>query len=245
MSFAQLFSDEKMYANALLEVVTRAGIWTPRATQVAIGPSEIGHACTRRIAYKLLDWDKPNEMQGGSWSAQVGTAIHAYLADVFRKKEGYLVEQRVTIRGALSGTVDLYDVKNGVVIDWKTTGASKLAAYKKDGADPQHVIQVHLYAFGLAAQGADVKQVALAYLPTSGQLSDAHVDIRPYDPQVAQDAFNRLDTVTALLAAADVEANPELWSQIPAKSNRLCAWCPYFKPFSKALNEGCPGDTAA
>jgi hypothetical protein len=244
MTFAQLFSDDKVFANEIIDTITRAGIWTPRATQVAIGPSEIGHACTRRIAYKLLDWDKPNEMQGGSWSAQVGTAIHAYLAEVFRKKEGYLVEQRVSIRGPLGGTVDLYDVKNGVVIDWKTTGASKLAAYKKDGADPQHVIQVHLYAYGLAAAGADVKKVALAYLPTSGQLSDAHLDIRDYDPQVAVDALARIDTVTALLAAADVEANPDLWSQIPAKANRLCAWCPYFKPFSKALNEGCPGDTA-
>lgn len=244
MTFAQLFSDEKAYANALLDVVTRAGIWSPRAGQVAIGPSEVGHPCTRRIAYKLLDWDKPNEMQGGSWSAQVGTAIHAYLAEIFGKKEGYLVEQRVNIRGNLAGTVDLYDTKNGVVLDWKTTGASKLAAYRKDGADPQHVIQVHLYAYGLAAQGADVKKVALAYLPTSGQLSDGYVDIRDYNPQIALDAFTRLDTIHALLAQVDVEQNPEFWSQIPAKTSRLCAWCPYFKPFSKALDEGCPGDTA-
>lgn len=244
MTFAQLFSDEKAYANALLDVVTRAGVWTPRAGQVAIGPSEVGHPCTRRIAYKLLDWDKPNEMQGGSWAAQVGTAIHAYLAEVFGKKEGYLVEQRVNIRGNLSGTVDLYDTKNGVVLDWKTTGPSKLATYRKDGADPQHVIQVHLYAYGLAAQGADVKKVALAYLPTSGQLSDGYVDIRNYDENIALDAFKRLDTIHALLAQVDVEQNPEFWSQIPAKTSRLCAWCPYFKPFSKALNEGCPGDTA-
>jgi hypothetical protein len=244
MTYAQLFSDEKAYANALLDVVTRAGIWSPRSGQVAIGPSEVGHPCTRRIAYKLLDWDKPNEMQGGSWAAQVGTAIHAYLAEIFGKKEGYLVEQRVNIRGNLAGTVDLYDTKNGVVLDWKTTGASKLAAYRKDGADPQHVIQVHLYAYGLAAQGADVKKVALAYLPTSGQLSDGYVDIRDYDENIALDAFKRLDTIHALLAQVDVEQNPEFWSQIPAKTSRLCAWCPYFKPFSKALDQGCPGDTA-
>ena len=244
MTYAQLFSDEKAYANALLDVVTRAGIWSPRSGQVAIGPSEVGHPCTRRIAYKLLDWDKPNEMQGGSWAAQVGTAIHAYLAEIFGKKEGYLVEQRVNIRGNLAGTVDLYDTKNGVVIDWKTTGSSKLAAYRKDGADPQHVIQVHLYAYGLAAQGADVKKVALAYLPTSGQLSDGYVDIRDYDENIALDAFKRLDTIHALLAQVDVEQNPEFWSQIPAKTSRLCAWCPYFKPFSKALDQGCPGDTA-
>lgn len=244
MTFVQLFSDEKAYANALLDVVTRAGIWTPRAGQVSIGPSEVGHPCTRRIAYKLLDWDKPNEMQGGSWAAQVGTAIHAHLADIFGKEEGYLVEQRVNIHGHLAGTVDLYDTKNGVVIDWKTTGANKLATYRKGGADPQHVVQVHLYAYGLAAQGADVRKVALAYLPTSGQLSDGYMDIRDYNPQIALDAFTRLDTIHALLAQVDVEKNPDFWSQIPAKTSRLCAWCPYFKPFSKALDEGCPGDTA-
>lgn len=244
MSFAQLFSDEKAYANGLIDTITRAGIWTPRATQVAIGPSEVGHPCTRRLAYKLLDWDKPNESQGGSWSAQVGTAVHAYLADIFSKREGFLVEQRVTIRGNLTGTVDLYDTKNGVVVDWKTTGPSKLANYRKDGADPQHVIQVHLYAYGLAQAGADVKKVGLAYIPTSGQLSDAYFDVREYDPKIAEDAFKRIDNITQLLAVADVEANPEMWSQIPAQSSRLCSWCPYFKPFSKALDQGCPGDTA-
>lgn len=244
MTFAQLFSDERAYANNITDIVTRAGVWTPRAGQVAIGPSEVGHKCTRRIAYKLLDWDKANEMQGGSWSAQVGTAIHAYLASVFQKLEGYLVEQRVNIRGNLAGTVDLYDTKNGVVLDWKTTGPSKLAAYRKDGADPQHVVQVHLYAYGLAKQGADVKKVALCYLPTSGNLTDLVMDIRDYDEQIALDAFNRLDSIHALLAAVDVESNPEIWSQIPASPDRLCAWCPYFKPFSKTLDVGCPGDTA-
>lgn len=245
MTFAKLFSDEAAYANNVLDIITRAGIWTPRAGQVAIGPSEVGHPCTRRLAYKLLDWDKPNEQQSGSWSAQVGTAIHAHLADIFKKREGYLVEQRVTIRGNLAGTVDLFDLKNGVVLDWKTTGSTKLATYRKEGADPQHVIQVHLYAYGLVQQGAEVAKVALAYLPTSGQLSDMVLDIRDYDEKIALAAFERLDSIHALLAAVDVEANPQFWSQIPAEANRLCAWCPYFKPFSKSLDEGCPGDTAA
>jgi len=244
MSYAKLFSDQEEYANAVREVVVQAGIWSPRAGQIQIGPSEVGHKCTRRLAYKLLDWDKPNEMQGGSWAAQVGTAIHAYLADVFAKREGFLIEQRVTIRGNLAGTVDLYDVKNGVVLDWKTTGATKLANYKKFGADKQQIVQVQLYAYGLAQQGADVKKVALCYLPTSGSLTDMVLVMHDYDEQVALDALARLDSIHALLAAADVEANPEIWSQIPAEPDRLCSWCPYFKPFSKSLVEGCPGDTA-
>jgi hypothetical protein len=244
MSYARLFSDQEEYANAVRDVVVQAGIWSPRAGQVQIGPSEVGHKCTRRLAYKLLDWDKPNEMQGGSWAAQVGTAIHAYLAEVFSKREGFLIEQRVTIRGNLAGTVDLFDIKNGVVLDWKTTGATKLANYKKFGADHQQLVQVQLYAYGLAQQGAEVKKVALCYLPTSGSLADMVLIMHDYDEQVALNALARLDSIHALLAAADVEANPEIWSQIPAQPDRLCAWCPYFKPFSKSLVEGCPGDTA-
>lgn len=225
-------------------VLVEAGTWTPRAGQVAIGPSEVGHPCTRRLAYKTLDWDKPNEMQGGSWAAQVGTAIHAYLADIFKKREGFLVEQRVTIKDNLAGTVDLFDIRNGVVLDWKTTGASRLANYKRHGADKQQLIQVQLYAYGLAQQGAEVKKVALCYLPTSGALTDMVLILEDYDEQVALDALARLDAIRLLLIAADPEQHPDFWSQIPAEPSRLCAWCPYFKPFSKSLEEGCPGDTA-
>ncbi len=42
-----------------------------------------------------------------SRSAQVGSAIHKYLADVFARIEGYEVEKRVNIRGNLTGTVDI------------------------------------------------------------------------------------------------------------------------------------------
>jgi hypothetical protein len=107
----------------------------PRSKQVYIGPSEIGHACTRRIAYKLLDWDKANEIPGGgNWAAQVGTAIHAHLAEIFGKLEDYEVEQKVTIRSNLTGTVDLFDKRRGIVMDWKTTNATGLEKRRKEGA---------------------------------------------------------------------------------------------------------------
>jgi len=124
------------------QIITKAGTWTPRSKQVYIGPSEIGHECTRRIAYKLLDWDKPNEMPGGgNWAAQVGTAIHAHLADIFAKLEDYEVEQKVTIRANLTGTVDLFDKRRGIVMDWKTTGSSGLEKRRKEGATAQQLFK--------------------------------------------------------------------------------------------------------
>jgi hypothetical protein len=109
MTLVSPVSPAKSLGQGLSEIITQAGIWNPRAKQVVIGPSEVGHDCTRRLAYKLLDWEKTNEMASGNWSAQVGSAIHKYLADVFAKIEGYEVEKRVNIRGNLTGTIDLYD----------------------------------------------------------------------------------------------------------------------------------------
>ena len=107
MTLVSPVSPAKALGQGLSEIITQAGIWTPRAKQVVIGPSEVGHDCTRRLAYKLLDWEKTNEGGSSNWSAQVGSAIHKYLADVFARIEGYEVEKRVNIRGNLTGTVDL------------------------------------------------------------------------------------------------------------------------------------------
>jgi hypothetical protein len=242
--FATLYAPPAQYAQDLQKIISDAGTYSPRSRQISIGPSEMGHECTRRMAYKLLDWDKPNETSGGSWAAQVGTAIHAYLAEVFGKIEGFEVEQRVTIRAGLGGTVDLFDTVRGVVLDWKTTGSTSLEKYKREGATQQQIVQVQLYGYGKALQGVTVNKVALAFLPTGGSLADMHLVMHDYDESVALKALERVDNVHALLAAVDVERSPSMWAQIPAKADRLCNWCPYFKPFSQDASVGCPGDTA-
>ena len=241
--FVSPHAPGKALGDELAAIITRAGTWTPRAKQVYIGPSEIGHECTRRIAYKLLDWDKPNESGGGNWAAQVGTAIHAHLADIFAKLEDYEVEQKVTIRANLTGTVDLFDKRRGIVMDWKTTGSTGLEKRRKEGATQQQLVQVQLYGYGKAQSGAEVNQVALVYLPTGGSLDDMHVELHDYDESVAIQALERLDNVYSLLATVDVENSPDLWQLIPASADRLCNYCPYFQPFSTDLAKACNGDT--
>ena len=241
--FVSPHAPGKALGDELAAIITRAGTWSPRSKQVYIGPSEIGHECTRRIAYKLLDWDKPNEMGGGSWAAQVGTAIHAHLADIFAKLEDYEVEQKVTIRANLTGTVDLFDKRRGIVMDWKTTGSTGLEKRRKEGATLQQMVQVQLYGYGKAQSGAEVNQVALVYLPTGGSLDDMHVELHDYDEDVAIEALKRLDNVYSLLATVDVENSPDLWNLIPANADRMCNYCPYFQPFSQDLAKACNGDT--
>jgi hypothetical protein len=243
MTFVAPHKPSKVLADELAEIISKAGQWSPRSKQIAIGPSEIGHECSRRLAYKLLDWEKINEGGSSSWSAQVGTAIHAYLAEVFGKIEGYEVEQRVTIRSGLSGSIDLFDVNRGIVMDWKTTSSKQIETRRKEGATKQQLIQTQLYGYGKAQQGAIVNHVALVYLPTSGSLDDMHMEMYEYDEQVALDALARIDSLYTLLSTVDVESNPQMWDLIPAEPTRLCSYCPYFLPYSKDLSRACHGDS--
>ena len=245
MSFTAISTPGQQLGQQLKELIVQAGTWSPRSKQVVIGPSEMGHECTRRLAYKLLDWDNPNDTGSSSWAAQVGTAIHSYLAEVFAKIEGYEVEQRVNIRGNLSGTVDLYDSVRGIVIDWKTVGFNQLKERRSDGATHQQKVQIQLYGYGKAQAGATVNKVGLVYLPTSGALDDLHVELFDYDESVALKALSRIDDLYTLLSTVDVEANPLMWDVIPAQASRLCNWCPYFMPYSKDSSKGCAGDTQA
>jgi hypothetical protein len=243
MTLVSPISPAKSLGQGLAEIITQAGIWNPRAKQVSIGPSEMGHECTRRLAYKLLDWEKINEMGSSNWSAQVGSAIHKYLADVFAKIEGYAVEQRVVIRGNLGGTIDLYDKTRGIVLDWKTTSPNQMDRKRKEGKNPQYHSQIQLYGYGMAQTGAPVNQVALVYLPTSGGIDEMHIELYDYQEEVALQALGRMDNLHALLSQMDVEGNPAMWELIPSAPNRLCNYCPYFLPYSKDLSKGCNGDS--
>lgn len=244
MTFAPLNTPSKELANELTNIITEASRYTPRSQQVYIGPSEVGQECVRRLAYKLLDWEKANESGGGSWAANVGTAIHSFLEEIFSKyPEKYEVEQKVQIRANLSGTIDLFDKEKGYVLDWKTTSPAGVKAKRSEGATSQQVTQVQLYGYGKAQQGVQVNKVGLIFLPTGGQITDMHIELYDYDENAALSALARLDSVYELLSTIDVEENPQMWPLIPATPSRMCMYCPYYRPFSTDLSIACNGDT--
>jgi hypothetical protein len=244
MTFAPLNTPSKELANEITNIITEASRYSPRSQQVYIGPSEVGQECVRRLAYKLLDWEKANESGGGSWAANVGTAIHSFLEEIFSKyPEKYEVEQKVQIRANLSGTVDLYDIEKGYVLDWKTTSPAGVKAKRSEGATSQQITQVQLYGYGKAQQGVQVNKVGLIFLPTGGQITDMHIELFDYDENAALSALARLDSVYELLSTVDVEENPQMWPLIPATPSRMCMYCPYYRPFSTDLSIACNGDT--
>lgn len=244
MTFAPLNTPSKELANEITNIITEASRYTPRSQQVYIGPSEVGQECVRRLAYKLLDWEKANESGGGSWAANVGTAIHSFLEEIFSKyPDKYEVEQKVQIRANLSGTVDLFDKEKGYVLDWKTTSPAGVKAKRSEGATSQQITQVQLYGYGKAQQGVEVNKVGLIFLPTGGQITDMHIELYDYDENAALSALARLDSVYELLSTIDVEENPQMWPLIPATPSRMCMYCPYYRPFSTDLAVACNGDT--
>ena len=168
-----------------------------RSRQKAIGLSEIGDPCARKLAYKILDWPQTNGSTD-PWASIQGTAIHSWLADAFERFNDkddprFMIEFRVKVSDDLGGTCDLYDKVDGVVIDHKCMGTTSMKSRKRDGMTAQQRVQVNAYGYGLEQQGHEVKSVALACYPLGGRLDGLHTIIEPYNRQIAIDAIERLD----------------------------------------------------
>jgi hypothetical protein len=158
---------------------------------------------------------------GMPWLPTIGTAVHAWLADVFDDIPGYLVEHRVHIADlddsppvAVHGTVDLYDPYEQRVVDWKIVGPGTLRSVQANGPSEQYRRQVHLYGRGLAAAGHPVRDVAIAYLPrNSPRLSDAHFHVEPYDPAVADQTIERANRLIRVFNALSdgPHGDPSAW----------------------------------
>lgn len=247
-------SDPSLLRDELLGLIRKAIEYHPRSQQVALGPSEVGHPCSRRLGYKMLGYDEnPGEP---NWKATVGTAVHAWLEDVMTddnpkqsaRTEGdlsrWVVEATVScgeLGGAdLRGHCDLLDRVTGTVVDWKCVGPTQLRKYRSKGPGPTYRAQAHLYGRGWVRRGQAVKRVAVMFLPRDGQLKDAYYWSEPYDEQIALDALARANAVHTAVTALGDGALPHL-----ATADAFCALCPFYKANSTDLAAGCPGDPGA
>lgn len=167
--------------------------------------------------------------------------MHEVLAGYFRRLDGgagrYLVEQAVEYRG-LRGSVDLYDRRRRILIDWKSPLKAKARKVVTDGPSHSYVVQVHTYGAGLRAAGEPVEQVALVYIPPDGQLDDMRLWLRPLDIPLADAAIERwLDIHKRAMFS---EAGP---AGVEPTPSRLCGWCPWHREGATDPNVACPGQT--
>ncbi|UVD41017.1 Cas4 family endonuclease [Mycobacterium phage Nanz197] len=259
-------TDEQQFNADLLAdlkgVFKRAWAQHGRSLQRALGPSEIGHPCPRRLASAMLELPRINP-EGDPLPAWLGTAGHTKFEDavnldneriidqwlkdrqqrctVLRGVAGgddpqyvgrWFTERRVTVRGGLSGTCDLYDTWTDTVIDLKFPGASRFAEYKKFGPvdkAPEYRVQAHAYGRGYQNEGFPVKRVAIWFIPRGGTLAASFVWSEPYNNGIIDGALVNLDNILVALDELQVDKYPERIALVP-KVPSNCMFCPFFSP---------------
>lgn len=248
-TFAQPVGADTRYLTDIKTTILDAARNAPRTQQRSLGPSEVGDPCARKLAYKLLDVT-PTNTTTDPLPSLVGTGAHAWLADAFAAdnqrlgRQRWVIEQRLQC-GDVSGSGDLYDADTYKVIDHKFPGATAMKKYKTNGPSQVYRVQAHLYGLGHVNAGRRVDDVAILFFPRGGMLSDAWLWQEPYQPDIAQQALDRLHSIAAAIDAwmsATGGDKSQTLAAIPTHVTPLCNWCHYLAFASSDLSTGCPGE---
>lgn len=220
------------------EIIKWADANSPRSQQTALGPSEIGTPCTRRLAYRLAGVPVVNHYRD-PWAAIVGTAIHAWLekAVIAYGDPRFETEAELEIDPALTGHSDLF--VGGVVVDYKTGGAEVMREVHRNGPSRAYRIQTQLYGLGQQRAGREVTHVALVFLPRSGRLSGMYVWVDQFRPHIANAAIQNMYKVAGQVTEG------LSFEDFPAMEDH-CGYCPWYRKeglmgVGKADETGCPG----
>jgi hypothetical protein len=228
----QVDAHALVLAEALRDRIITFAATEPRSLQAAVGFSELGQACDRRLAYRARR--TPAVHHPDPLAALTGTGLHHVLAEGFARLDEhvgrYLIEQRCSYRG-VPGTVDLYDRRLRTVIDWKTSTVRNIGRIRREGPGTAQRIQIHGYAAALSEAGHDVAHVALVWLPRDGGLEDMHVHREAFDRSVIDAAIDRFHLIAG-------EPHPSMVATSPSP---LCKWCPFYDPTSTDPNHSCRG----
>lgn len=230
--------------NDLIDMIEARYRATPRNMQIELGPSEVSHPCMRKMAYGIMEVERCNP-EYDPLPSIVGTASHTWMqsaawhANNILGRERWLTETKVHVTPGLSGSADLYDMDNAVVVDYKFPGTTRFDRYVKDPG-PQYKLQVHFYGRGFENAGLPVKQVAIAFLPRGGMLRNMHIWKEDYNPALVDAGLRKRDAVINLIADLDVEHHPERYQWIPEETYD-CVWCPWFRPVPRTGLQ-CRGD---
>lgn len=235
----------------LIDMIKWADRNSPRSLQTAIGPSEVGDPCDRRVGYKIAEVPEVNETYD-PWAAIVGTAIHSWMDDAIKawmkahNSTAYKTETPVVLDEFVKGRSDLFRI-DGTVIDHKGAGPSVMRKVQKVGPPPGYVVQVQCYGYGYEQLGYTVKKVALAFYPRAGWLRDMYVWTADYDRDVAVRALARLSRIASEIVNLDIlkEGHGHRWEQIHAEPSDSCGFCPWYRSGRDlevgATESGCPG----
>jgi len=234
----------------LIEIIRWKDQQHPRSKQVAIGPSEIGDPCDRRIGYRIAGVE-PCNTGFDPWPAIVGTAVHHWLDNAVQewmsstKQEEWSTETTLHLNEFVEGHSDLYNFQYQAVIDWKTAGPDVMKKVRAHGPSPGYQIQTHIYGYMFEQYKVPVRKVALVFLPRAGWLKDMFVWSTDYDRSVAEEALSRPFRIAQKLVEFDVLNQSHMWEQVDFEPSNNCGFCPFYDPGRDpergADHEGCPG----
>ncbi len=233
-------------AREVADLLRRASARAPRSQQVHLGPSEIGVACDRQIVGKLVR-EAPTNHVSDPWPSIVGTAVHAWLAEVFAADNPmrWLTERRVVPHPDHAGTADLYDAQDFAVLDHKVLGETTMAKVRSANGPPRkYVAQLALYGFGYLREGFRVDRVGvLAYPRTGSSLDGIYVWEHAMDASMAEllaEVFSDMKRRRGM--AAEIEAGQLRLEHVPTTpSQDECFFCPFYRPSASVDGVGCDG----
>jgi hypothetical protein len=229
------------------DVIVWAANSSKRSQQVALGCSEIGDPCQRRIAMTMAGLPRVN-FTPDPWPSIVGTSIHTWLENAVNAyqlkfgSQGWLTELEVMASDWLPGHIDLYHRGMGLVLDLKNPSRDNFRKMKKEGIGDRYFTQIQAYGKGVKRAGKPVKRVGILTLPRDGNLSELWCKTFPFDEAFIDAKIRDLEALGEYLVKLDVLDNPDNWVQVPPTPSRLCGWCPHYNfSLDKPGANGCPG----
>lgn len=224
-------------ADHLRELIYTGATTSERSLQRAVGVSEIGTECQRQLAYKIAGVP-PTNIDSDPMPSIIGTGFHMHVQKMIERLDPrrYLVETPVVYRG-IPGTIDLYDRRRRLVVDWKSTSKQKIRRLRTQGPPMRSQVQIQIYAQALLQLGETPERVALAYVPRDGSLDELYVWSSPLLPDLVGEWVTRFE------ALVEAHARGQDPGVVPAFPTRLCTYCDHYSAGSTDLSRACPGNS--
>lgn len=190
---------------ALIHVAVKAyGEGSDRSQQSAagiMGPSDVGW-CRQKAALMIKGTEQSDSTPIAA--AQVGTAMHSYIAEALRAMFPTWIVDNEKVTATLpsgveiSGTPDIVIPEYNAVIDIKTVDG--FSWVKREGTSLNHRYQRHLYAMGAIAAGmldeSKPIYVGNCYYDRSGKEPEPLLVIEEMDPTLTYEIDSWIGDVT-------------------------------------------------
>lgn len=190
-----------------------------------IGPSDLGF-CRQKAA--LMTKGVPQSDSRSIAAAQIGTAIHEYVAKALREffPDWIVDDKRVTATFPsgvkVSGTPDIIAPDYNAIIDVKTVDGFEYV--RRSGTSGNHRYQRHTYALGAIQEGwlDDTRTVYVGnlYIDRSGKEAVPLLLLEEYDPSLTDEIDAWIDDVLYAVKN-DEDASQDIAAPVCEK---ICAY---------------------